>query len=197
LHFYTPVQRALRADGNPFLHRPNSPEGAFLNRRLAEIVDPGPESFEEYGVRYWLSNFDLRELYPGRFNPVYQGEVAAVFENRRAKPVAFFLEEPGVPLPLEHIPWGIAVRFPSPKGGRLSLHVDLRNMKASAVDRGGRTVPLAFQSSGFRWEADVPPGSSAVLLTAAEAVGLQMLTAGSGIAFLLLLAMVALCGRPR
>ncbi len=197
LHFYTPVQRNLRADGNPFLHRPNSPEGAFLNRRLAEIVDPGPESFEAYGVRYWLSNFDLRSLYPEKFSRVYQGEYAAVFENRSAKPVAFFLDEPGVPLPLEHIPWGIAVRFQNPKGGRLSLHVDLRKMKASAVDRGGHAVPLALQFSGFRWEADVPPESSSVLLTAAEAVPLQMLTAGCGITFVLLLGLGALCEKPR
>jgi hypothetical protein len=197
LHFYTPVQRKLREDGNPFLHRPTSPEGAFLNRRQAQIVDPGPESFEAYGVRYWLSNFDLRSLYPGKFSRVYQGEYAAVFENRRARPVAFFLKEPGVPLPLEHIPWGIAVRFPSPKGGRLSLHVDLRKMKASAMGPGGRAVPLTLQSSGFRWEADVPPGSSSVLLTAAEAVPLQMLTAGCGITFVLLLGLGALGEKPR
>ena len=198
LHFYTPVQRKLWEDGNPFLRGPAGPEGAFLNRRRAEIVDPGPDSFEAYGVRYWLSNFDLRNLYPGKFSRVYQGEYAAVFENKSAKPVAFFLEEPGVPLPLEHIPWGIAVRLPDPKGGRLSLQVDLRNMKANAVNPSGRAVPLALQlqPSAARWEADVPPGSSAVLLTAAEAVPLQMLTAGSGITFALFLALAALRGIP-
>lgn len=197
LHFYTPVQNKLNADGNPFLHRPARSEGAFRNRRHNEIVDPGPESFEAYGVRYWLSNFDLQNLYPGKFSRAYQGEYAAVFENSNAKPVAFFLEKPGAPLPLEHIPWGIAVRFPNPTGGRLSLHVDLRKIKASAVDPGGRAVPLAFQSSGFRWEADVPPESSSVLLTAAEAVPLQMLTTGSGITFVLLLGLGALCEKPR
>lgn len=185
LHFLSPVHSRLRREGNPFLQRPESPEASFLSRRNV-IVRPEAEGFEEYGVRYWLSNHDLDRMHPGKFIRVYAGEHAAVFENRDAKPVAFLLEEPTVPLSLTHLPYGIAVRPLHPHGGLLSLNADLRGMQARAVGSDGRATALALQPSGPRWIVQVPPGSSAVLFTARESGSLNALAVACSSLFLLL-----------
>jgi hypothetical protein len=185
LHFHAPAHNALRAAGNPFLQRWERPETRFLNRRNV-IVRPEAELFEEYGVRYWLSNFDLHRAHPAQFVPVYEGKDATVYENPRASPVAYWLEEPAVPLPLEHEPYGIRIVLPKPHQGTLSVHCDLRNMDAWAVGPDGRRVPLTLDPSGLRWVVEVPPQSAAVVFTAREASVFRILATGAGIAFPLL-----------
>ena len=189
LHLYGPVHRELRREGNPFLQRPDSRQAELLTRRNV-IVRPESDFFDDYGVRYWLSNFDLQRLQPRKFFRVAEGEYGAVFENPTAKPVAYFLDEPGAPLPLHPARDGVAVALPRQKGGRLSLHLDLRRMDARAMDAGGRASSLALQPSGLRWVVDVPPGASTVLFSPREAVWLRRLAIGSGASFLLLLALV-------
>lgn len=179
LHFYAPVHNALRRDGNPFLQRWGSREAGFLNRRIV-VVRPEAEVFEDYGVRFWLSDLDLHRLDP-KFVAVYQGPHATIFENPRAKPVASFLEEPAVPLPLAHEPYGVRVGLLRRDHGTLAVHCDLRHMDAWAVGRDGRRVALALEPSGRRWVVDVPPESSAVVFTAKESGPLRMLAAGAGL----------------
>lgn len=170
LHFFAPIHNQLRKAGNPFLERPDLPEAAFLNRRNV-MVRPEVPLFEDCGVRYWLSNFDLDRLFPQKFVCVHQGKYAKVFENRDAKPVAYFLRNPAVALPLRHAPYGVVVEIPEAESGELSLHLDLRRMNARAIDPAGRAIPLSPRPSGLRWVVDVPPGSSSVLFTAAEIPG--------------------------
>lgn len=189
LHFYAPVHSGLRSEGNPFLQRPGSREAQFLNRRNV-IVRPEAECFEEYGVRYWLSNFDLQRFYPRKFVRVFEGEIASVYENPSAKPVAYFLGESGAPLSLEHVPYGVAIALPGRRGGKLSVHLDLRRMDARAVDLDGRTSPLVLEPSGLRWMVNVPPGKSSVVFTAKESFFLRILAMGSVAAFLFLLVLV-------
>ncbi len=195
VHFYGPAQRQLRLHGNPFLNLPEAPEGAFLNRRRAEVIDPRAESLEEYGVRYWVSNADLSALDAGKFKRVYAGEYAAVFENRNARPVAFLLSQPDAPLPLEQVPFGAAARLPHAGGGILSVHLDLRGMRADAMGPDGAKIPLPLEPSGLRWLTRVPPGCSAVQFTAREAPALNLLAAASGFAFFI--GMLAIWGVAR
>jgi hypothetical protein len=189
IHFYGPVHRELQKEGNPFLKRPDSRKAQLLIRRNV-IVRPEADFFDDYGVRYWLSNFDLQRLHPQKFVRVAEGEYGAVFENLSAKPVAYFLDEPQVPLPLQHAPYGVAVALPEQRGGRISLHLDLRRMDARAMDANGHASPLVLQPSGLRWVVDVPWGCSAVVFTAKESVGLRRLSTGSAAVFLLLLGLL-------
>lgn len=189
LHFFAPVHTALRKDGNPFLQRPKSHEAPFLNHRHV-ILRPEAESLEDYGVRYWLSTFDLERRSPEKFARVYQGEYAAVFENQDAKPVAYLLKEPTAPLSLEHTSYGVAIALPAREGGKLSIHLDLRRMNARAVDPDGRTTSLTLEPAGRRWVVEVPPGNAAVVFTASESVLFKLLATGAGAAFLLLVAML-------
>lgn len=186
LHFFAPIHNQLRKEGNPFLQRLQSPEAPFLNRRNI-IVRPGGEIFEEYGVRYWLSNYDLQRFHPQKFARLYQGEYASVFENQDAKPVAYFLNEPEVPLPFQYVASGVAIGLPAGRGGELSVHLDLRKMDARAVDAKGRVSPLLLESAGQRWAMNVPPGNSVVVFTAREYGLVKLLAIGAGAAFLLLL----------
>lgn len=188
LHFHAPVHNALRAAGNPFLQRWERPKARFLNRRNV-IVRPEAELFEDYGVRYWLSNFDLHRAHPTQFVPVYEGKDATVYENPRAKPVAYWLEEPAVPLPLEHEPYGVRVALSRRRQGTFSVHLDLRSMGAWAIGPDGRRTPLTLEPSGLRWVMEVPPQSVAVVFTAREAGALTRLAAGAGLMFPLLVAL--------
>lgn len=190
LHFLAPIHSQLRREGNPFLAEREGAAATLLRRRNV-IVRPEAEIFEEYGVRYWLSNFDLERLHSGKFRRVYLGEYGDVFENHSAKPVAFFLGRPMAPLPLRHLQDGILLGPLDSRGGRVSIHVDLRGMRARAIGPEGRGIPLAPEPAGMRWLVDVPPGSSAVEFTAAEYRPLMMLAAASAAAFLLLAAATA------
>lgn len=189
LHFYGPVHRKLRGEGNPFLKHPESREAQLLIQRNV-VVRPEADFFDDYGVRYWLSNLDLQRLHPRKFIRVAEGEYGAVFENPSAKPVAHFLDEPEMPLPLRHTPDGVAIALPEQKGGKLSLHLDLRRMDAQAMDEKGHLSPLVLQPSGLRWVVEVPWGSSAVVFTAKEFVWLRRLATGSAAGFLLLLVLL-------
>ena len=188
LHFFSPTHNLLRREGNPFLKRFDRPERQFLRYRNV-IVRPEAEVFEEYGVRYWISDFDLQNLSPGKFTRLFQGRYAAVFEDREAKPVAFFIDHPTGALPLKQASDGASILFPAPRGGRLSISLDLRHMEGRAVTPGGASSPLTLEPSGIRWFVDVPPKSSSVLLTPKEAPLLKAIAAASAAAFLLLLAL--------
>ena len=188
LHFFGPTHNLLRREGNPFLKRFDLPERQFLRYRNV-IVRPEAEVFEEYGVRYWISDFDLQNLSPGKFTRLFQGRTAAVFEDREAKPVAFFADDPTGALQLKQTADGAAILFPAPRGGRLSISLDLRCMKGRSTAPGGVSSPLALEPSGIRWLAEVPPGSSSVVLTPREAPLLKAVAAASAVAFLLLSAL--------
>ncbi|MBI1952792.1 MAG: hypothetical protein HYS41_01545 [Candidatus Omnitrophica bacterium] len=186
LHFYGPVHAELRRQGNPFWRRPGTPEAQILNYRSV-IVRPEEEIFEEYGVRYWISRFDLQRLHPQKFTRVFEGPYAAVYENAAAKPVAYLLDDLATPLALGETPYGAAVTLPASKGGKLSVHLDLRNMEARAVDVSGKETSLALEPSGLRWVLQVPEGSSRVLFLAKESAWLTLLAIGAGACFFLLL----------
>ena len=172
LHFYAPAHNRLREGGNPFVRHPGSPETYFLDGRNV-IVRPEARVLEEYGVRYWLSNFDLERRFPGKFRKVFQGEFAAVFENPAAEPVAHFLDDPQAPLPLKHAGWGVSVKIPAGKEGALSLCLDLRRMGARALDGSGHARVLPIRETGLRWTLEVPPETVSVLFTPEEAAVFQ------------------------
>ncbi len=190
LHFHAPVHSELRREGNPSLQRPDSSVAQLLGRRNV-IVRPEAGGFDDYGVRYWLSNFDLRQLDPDKFVRVADGEYGAVFENRSAKPVAYFLDAPQSPLPMRHGSGGISVAIPGRRAGKISLHLDLRRMDARAVDAKGRASPLALEPSGLRWSTEVPVGTTAVLFTPNELRWLKPLAIGSVVTFLLSFALLS------
>ncbi len=189
LHFFGATHNLLRRAGNPFLQQSNRPEREFLKYRNV-IVRPEAEIFEEYGVRYWVGNFDLQQRDPRKFTRVYQGPTGSVFENPSAKPVAYFLDEPAAALPLKQASDGVAIPIPKQKGGKLSISLDLSRMNARAVSaRGARSSRLILLPSGIRWLVDVPPGSSSVLLTPQETPLLKAAAVTSAAGFLLLLAL--------
>ena len=192
LHFYAPVHNRLREEGNPFLARLDSPEAYFLNQRNV-TVRPEVPAFEEYGIRYWLSNLDLEQRSSGKFRKIFQGKTAMLFENAAAQPVVYFLDDPKRPMPLGYAGQGISVEIPKGKEGILSVHLDLRQMRAQAMDANAQTKPLSLQESGPRWTLKVPPGSTRVLFMPKELPGLQLLGAAAGAGFLVSLLWV---GRP-
>ena len=191
LHFYTPALRRVRAAGNPVVQHQNRPEEAVLARRNV-ITNPGAGAFDDYGVRYWLSTEDLARRDPARFARVADGAYAAVFENLRAKPVAYLVEQPAIPLPMAHAAYGVRVDLPAPQPGTLSVALDLRRMHARILGRGGRLTPAALEPAGLRWTVRVPPGSAAVVFTPDEAGFLKALAAAAAAAFAVLLAAVAM-----
>ena len=189
LHLYSPYHVKLRQQANATLEDYAGPQIANLYKRSV-IVDPDAAILEDYGVRYWVSDFDLERAYPGRMTKVFEGDHVAVYENAAAKPVAYFVDEPQSALPLKNSWIGFSIPVPPDHKGQLSVHVDLSGMKGKSVTSSGDESRVLPSMSGDRWLIDIPEDTSRIVFAASEFPTYIWVSASSMLGFLVAIFMV-------
>ena len=196
LHFYSPVHVELREAANWSLAAADEETQKEIAHRSI-IVDPDVPALEAYGVRYWITDYDLDRVYGSQFDRLFEGEFATVYENRVALPIAYFEEVPGDAVALENRWTGFTAEVPDADSGALSLSVDLRRFDASAVDEAGDSQPLEMREADGRWLVDVPAGTTRVAFHASEFGLYVWLSAAAAVLFAIGVTMAAWWKRLR
>lgn len=148
---------------------------------------PLGELLDDYGVRYWLSDCALDNLCPGKFIKIYSGKYSSVYEKKNAFPVAYYVGSPTTPLPLVQELYGFSILTKNKKIGRISVHMDLRNMNIKALHENGAKSQLAFEKVNDRWIIDVPENIVEVSIKAREFIVYVVISVISFISFVVIL----------